>query len=203
MRVDLETIWLMIGLRTSINTTDLKDIEFYQNGEKIDICGAAKNEFELTGLNNIDFITTGKYKTRKGFDNTFPRKIMTPSQLIMQHIILDYYEYNSDSVVSTALTSDNIDDIYDDLNEDGELQDYESELREGTHKTNINPEYSRHYESESVACKLQCGTWVGWTYWYGGGKHSDPDSIEWMEDAYFLTLKEYEKTVTIHEFTKL
>lgn len=23
------------------------------------------------------------------------------------------------------------------------------------------------------------GTWVGWTYWYGGGKYAEPSAIPW------------------------
>ena len=29
---------------------------------------------------------------------------------------------------------------------------------------------SRHYEAESVVAQVPDGSWVGWTYWTGGGK---------------------------------
>jgi hypothetical protein len=82
-----------------------------------------------------------------------------------------------------------------------DIQDITYEFREGDVETNIAPEYSRHYESKSVAAKID-GKWIGWTYWYGGGKHGEPDAIDWMEDAYFLDCKEEEKVVTVRTFTK-
>jgi len=39
--------------------------------------------------------------------------------------------------------------------------------------------------------------WVGWTYWYGGGKHGEPESVEWMEDAYFVGVKEETRVVLV------
>lgn len=69
-------------------------------------------------------------------------------------------------------------------------------------ETNIRREYSRHYESMSVAKKMGDGSWVGWTYWYGGGKHGQPESIDWISDAYELDCKEEEKVVIVREFTK-
>lgn len=66
--------------------------------------------------------------------------------------------------------------------------------------TDLECETSRHYESEAVACQMLDGSWVGWTSWYGGGKHGEPESIPWIEDAYDLDCKEVVKTV--REFTK-
>lgn len=88
-------------------------------------------------------------------------------------------------------------------NDDGDLQDARSEIRCGEVETDIEAQYSRHYESNSVAAKTPDGRWVGWTYWYGGGKHSDPDSIDWIDDAYYLDCKEEEKMVIVRTFSKL
>ena len=46
------------------------------------------------------------------------------------------------------------------------------------------------------------GSWVGWTYWYGGGKYGEPEAIDWMDDAYDLACTEEEKVVTVRTFTK-
>jgi hypothetical protein len=51
-------------------------------------------------------------------------------------------------------------------------------------------EFSRHYEATSVAKQLLNGKWVGYTYWYGGGKHGEPQAMPWIEDAYFLDCRE-------------
>jgi hypothetical protein len=46
------------------------------------------------------------------------------------------------------------------------------------------------------------GSWVGWTYWSGGGKHGEPESISWMSEAYELDVKEEEKLVIVQTFSK-
>jgi hypothetical protein len=82
-------------------------------------------------------------------------------------------------------------------------QDLVYEFRCCGEDSGLKSPYSRHYETKEVAAKLKNGLWVGWTFWYGGGKHSDPDSIPWMEDAYFLDVKETEQTVIVREFFKI
>lgn len=76
------------------------------------------------------------------------------------------------------------------------------ELRSGTVETNVPPEYARHrghFESRSVAMFVEYehfAGYIGWTYWYGGGKHTYPEYIDWVKDAYFLDCVE-EQVVTI------
>lgn len=68
------------------------------------------------------------------------------------------------------------DDIYDEM---------QAELRSSyDHEARGIPAWSgnRHYESKAVV-KLIQGQWVCWLYWYGGGKHGDPSSMEWIADA--------------------
>ena len=89
------------------------------------------------------------------------------------------------------------------LMEDEELEEVISvgkvEVREGEVETEIECEYSRHYESKSVASQI-LGRWVGWTFWYGGGKHAEPEEID--IDAYFLDCEEEEKMVIVRRFSK-
>lgn len=82
------------------------------------------------------------------------------------------------------------------------LLDAYSEIREGQFETDIPCEWSRHYESKSVAHEMPDGSWVGWTYWYGGGKWGEPDAIDWQSEAYDLDCVEKEQTVIVHEFSK-
>lgn len=63
MRVDLEEIYDIMKRRKRINSVPLEDIEFYENGIKLDINPEIVNDFKFIGLNNIDFITTEFYKT--------------------------------------------------------------------------------------------------------------------------------------------
>jgi hypothetical protein len=126
---------------------------------------------------------------------------MTPEQKIKHLIINHSYKLMEKEVPEVA--PEDIDEIYGELEEDDEHWDAMSELREGTVETEIPCTYSRHYESKSVAAQAVDGTWVGWTYWYGGGKHSEPDSIDWMDESYDLDVKEEQKTVTHRTFTKV
>lgn len=102
-------------------------------------------------------------------------------------------------------SAENIDEIYDVEcdNDDGDLQDARNEVRCGLVETDIEvSNWSRHYESKSVAAKTPDGRWVGWTYWYGGGKHGEPEAIDWIDDAYYLDCQEEEKTVIVRTFSK-
>ncbi len=60
-RVDVEYIlWLKEELR-KINDLRLEEIEFYEEGTKLDIALALIEDFEFIGLSNVDFITTNYY----------------------------------------------------------------------------------------------------------------------------------------------
>jgi hypothetical protein len=98
--------------------------------------------------------------------------------------------------------SENIDDIFEEQNENWQLQDLMMEFRESGEQTKIPCDYSRHYESYSVARKLG-DVWVGWTYWFGGGKHAEPEAIDWMNEAYFLDVTEEQKVVTVYTYKKV
>lgn len=128
---------------------------------------------------------------------------MTPAQTIRAIIVgrakENGFEFETDASVITA---ENVDDLYGELEDKDEHWDYLSELREGDEETNIPCERSRHYESKSVAAKAPDGKWIGWTFWYGGGKHGEPEAIDWISDAYFLNVTEEEKMVVVRTFEK-
>lgn len=102
------------------------------------------------------------------------------------------------------MSGDEIDDLYDELDGIDSIIDGRSEIR-GSYEaeTNLQSPYSRHYESKEVAAKMHDGTWVGWTYWYGGGKHGEPEAMDWIEDAYLLECKEEEMLVVRQTFEKV
>lgn len=141
---------------------------------------------------------------------------MTPCQKIKKEILLSFMKNVNDpqreinkkesdiiKSLNSGIIAETVDEQYQMLR-DAEIHwDYECDFREGECETNIPSEWSRHYESKSVAMKCSDGSWVGWTYWYGGGKHGDPGSIEWMEDAYNLEVTETEKLVVVREFKKI
>jgi hypothetical protein len=78
-----------------------------------------------------------------------------------------------------------------------EQQDATEEVRSSGVETNLLSQSSQHYECREVAAELPDGTWVGWTYWYGGGKYGEPGEINWMEDAYDLVCTPETKVVNI------
>lgn len=126
---------------------------------------------------------------------------MTPEQKIKRHILKEAGLHVKDGI-EIDITSENIDDLWEDgQGEDGcNLQDSLSEFRGSGEETGLSAPYSRHYEVDSVGRQLSDGTWVGWAYWYGGGKHGEPEAIDWMEDAYELHVTEKEQTVVVRTF---
>ncbi len=105
--------------------------------------------------------------------------------------------------LESGITETTVNEQYQALRDLDAHWDYESGFREGTVETNLICDYSRHYEARAVATKVSDGSWIGWVYWYGGGKHGNPESIEWMQDAYDLEVTETEKLVLVREFKKI
>lgn len=128
---------------------------------------------------------------------------MTPEQKIKHAILLRAVEMkNIELPAGLAITEENVDALYHENDQDWELQDARDEIRCSGQETNIPAPYSRYLESDSVAAQMPDGSWVGWTYWYGGGKHAEPEAVDWMDDAYDLDCKEEQVTVTQRTFTK-
>ncbi len=81
------------------------------------------------------------------------------------------------------------------------IHDAERDVRGGDYDAELPPPLSRHYESKIVAAKMLDGSYLAWVYWYGGGKHGEPESIPWIEDAFEVEAKSV--TVTKLVFTKV
>jgi hypothetical protein len=62
MKVAVEYIKWLTEERQKINKTPLEEIEFYENGMKVDVSEKMIKDFKFVGLNNIDFITSDFYK---------------------------------------------------------------------------------------------------------------------------------------------
>ena len=78
--------------------------------------------------------------------------------------------------------------------------EFQDELRVSGEDTDLVCDWSRYYESKGRAVQALDGSWVGFTYWYGGGKHGEPGSVEWMDDAYDVEV--HEETRVIRIFSK-
>jgi len=64
MRVDVEQVKKIQAERKKINDLELQDIEWYEDGKKVDIDPKVLAEFEFTGLCNTDFIISDTYKEK-------------------------------------------------------------------------------------------------------------------------------------------
>lgn len=133
-------------------------------------------------------------KTKNG--KTAPQYV---KQAIIQWEIKHYnLPYNVD-----GMSGEEIDELYDKMDISGEITVGANEMRHYWSDENILParKYSRHYDCKEVAYQCTDGTWIGWTYWYGGGKHGEPNAIDWINDAYFVECVEEEKLVVVRSFS--
>ena len=121
---------------------------------------------------------------------------MTPEQKV-KYLILNYGDKEL-----LRYPCKNVDELYEKLVEEGMHWEGMGEIRYGEVETDIDPEYHRNFENVSVASQLPDGSWVGWTRWQGGGKHSNPEDIEWISDSYDLDVSKEEKVVTVRTFAK-
>lgn len=132
---------------------------------------------------------------------------MNAEQRIKREILLvvDRWQKRCNASAIMTMDSDQIDKAYDEA-ENGDdcdyIQDARSEIRKGHVETGLDCDYSRYYESNAVAMKCCDGSWVGWTYFYGGGKHGQPEEMEWMSGSCLLSCKEEEKVVIVRTFEK-
>lgn len=130
---------------------------------------------------------------------------MTASQRLKAIIIQTYIEMQE--LPTRALTAENVDAVYAEYDDD--MGDAREEIRAGRYNTGLTTEYNgdlrgafRNYEYDEVAMQDFDGKWIGWTYWHGGGKHSEPTAIPWVELAYFLDCKEEEQVMVVRTFSK-
>ncbi len=125
---------------------------------------------------------------------------MTPEQKLKHLILTTIAQWRESPLpVFDAAT---IDGDYGDADED-DLQDAGNEIRSSGIETGLPAPSSRHYEGDEVAAQSPDGSWVGWTYWHGGGKHGEPEAIDWIGSAYDITCVEEEKVVTVRTFSKV
>lgn len=119
---------------------------------------------------------------------------MTPTEKLKQKLI-------HMATGEIASTSDEVQQRYLSLLDEDGLHDAECELRGSGVETGLDTPYSRHYESRAVAAEMLDGSWVGWTYWYGGGKHGEPSAMPWLEDAY--EVESFVVMEPVRKFTKV
>lgn len=115
---------------------------------------------------------------------------MTATEKLKQKLI---HMMTGETVTDPATLGDRLDQLAVEF----EVGDCRSELRGSGAETGLPCPHSRHYECKAVAAQMLDGSWVGWNYWYGGGKHGEPRSMPWMEDAYDVTVETVMKPVQV------
>lgn len=111
---------------------------------------------------------------------------MTAEQLIKRHIIMECGDPDPGENVDQEweLHCEDLEDHLHDFRYSGEPQD--KAVDDG-----------RYYSSRQVYRKLSTGETVGWTYYFGGGKHGEPGAIDWVEDAYLLEVTKEMRPVKV------
>jgi len=56
MKVTIEYVSWLMEEKSKINRVPLKDLEIFENGMKLDIPRKVIDDFDFTGLSNVDFI---------------------------------------------------------------------------------------------------------------------------------------------------
>lgn len=126
---------------------------------------------------------------------------MTPEQKLKKEIILLAAKDKNIEIIG-EVSGEEVEQLYQQLVDLDLHWDYKNEIRQGQVETDLDCDYSRHYESKSVAMQVKDGSWIGWTYWYGGGKFGEPEAIDFMANAYELDCKEEERVVVVRTFEK-
>lgn len=128
-----------------------------------------------------------------------------PSDYIYKEIIQDCInEAHATLKYGVELTLETAESIFmspDEYLNGEDLEDifsnFESELRHFGEEIDLPPKtWSRHYEVDCVAYQFD-DVWITWDYYYGGGKHGEPEQFDWIGKAEFLNLDEEKEVVTI------
>lgn len=127
---------------------------------------------------------------------------MNAQQLLKKAILLKAVDFENIEPFSENLTGDQVDDLYDGYDRWDELADPWNEIRHSGVDCNLKAStWSRHYEVDSKAIKID-GVWVQFDYYYGGGKHGEPEEFDYIENAKIVNCKETQVTITKYDFSE-
>lgn len=110
---------------------------------------------------------------------------MTPENKLKYAILDLAHIWEHDSPIRTDLTDEQVEELWDETDVGEAL----NEIRTSGVETGLDCESDRHCESDAVAVQCPTGEWVGFTYWYGGGKHGEPEAIDWSNTLTMSTAK--------------
>lgn len=126
---------------------------------------------------------------------------LTAQELIYKKMISDALDqgYVNEKDIDSLEGCESSCDLWYELKDTSDnLYNIESETREGM-ETNLHPKkHSRHYEIDVHAMQVD-GVWVAWDYYYGGGKHGEPEAFDWISNSRIVECEV--KIVTKVEYT--
>lgn len=125
---------------------------------------------------------------------------MKPVQKIKWLILAKLSEWDGSPLPAYPMPE--IDTVWNEL-DDLNIYDAKEEVRNTGVPTHLPSQDTRYYDCKEVAAQLPDGSWVGWSFFYGGGKHGEPNLIPWMDSAYDVECKEEQKLVTVRTFSNL
>ena len=132
---------------------------------------------------------------------------LTAQELIYKQMISDAID--SDTSIKEYISQCDEPEQYEDLwrnlksNINSDICDcIEYEMREGLETNLTSKTSSRHYEIDVHAMQVD-GIWVAWDYYYGGGKHGEPEAFDWISNARIVACEEKVVTKVEYNFKEL
>lgn len=125
----------------------------------------------------------------------------TPTQVGQLLVLRTYWRWQDSPLYDAEHTAAEIQDYWDALYDD--LQDARYDTRhhgiETSIRNRIHHTWERNYDVETRVIHLGDGRGLAYNYVTGGGKHGDPDSFPWWNEAWFVKCTGT-KTVTTHTY---
>lgn len=128
----------------------------------------------------------------------------TAQQLLRKAVLEKAMQFGNIKAERLSLFEPNeIDELYESYDRWGELADPWNEIRYSGVSCDLPATtWSRHYEVDSKAIKID-DIWVQFDYYYGGGKHSEPEDFDYIHHAKIVDCEETQVTVTQYNFSEI
>lgn len=131
---------------------------------------------------------------------------MTAQELIYKMFLVKASSVNENinEIIAETQACESFEDIFDELLDSefsDDLYEVRYDCRYGDQVVlDLEPKTSsRHYEIEVRASKID-GVWVAWDFYYGGGKHGEPEAFDWISNARIVDCEERVATKTEYVF---
>lgn len=84
-----------------------------------------------------------------------------------------------------------------------DFQEILYEIRDEGFEVNLSTKtYSRHYEVDCYVLEIE-GKWIAYDYYYGGGKHGEPEEFDWLSTCRYVNCEERVVTKVERTFSEI